>query len=195
MSIQRERRSTLFAGVLFLLVLLGSIVAFSWFAVDVSRHTASLEQDLGSVRDERKSLHGDVEVLQNAVNRANKRLTALGEAPVIPAPVTSSPGATGATGASGRPGRDGRDGRDGTDGTDGQIGPAGADGQPGAPGRDGKDATCEGEFVCEDELNTLLAGYATESWVRVLFDALGCEVSIVDGPPNQVFSCSITGTR
>lgn len=105
-------------------------------------------------------------------------------------------GADGRDGTPGRPGRPGEPGEDGSDGLDGLLGAAGPAGSPGPPGPQGEqgpagqDATCDGPFVCEDELLGILADYAPRSWVIDLLHALGCELT---GVGSELLTCTITG--
>lgn len=103
-------------------------------------------------------------------------------------------GVDGADGVDGRDGRDGRNGRDGTDGTagadgtGGPPGPTGPAGPPGPAGADGRDATCAGDFVCQAELDAVLADYATRTWVLALIAGLTCSV---DGPVGEALTCTV----
>lgn len=73
---------------------------------------------------------------------------------------------------------------------DGAPGATGPQGPAGPPGPAGADATCAGEFVCEAELEAILADYAPRSWVIDLLQALGCELT---GLGSEVLTCTITG--
>lgn len=116
--------------------------------------------------------------------------------PIGPQGPRGEPGATGPRGPSGEPGDDGSDGDSGTNGDtgatgqqgppgpQGEQGPAGPQGEQGPPGAD---ATCEGEFVCQPELDAAIAQLVA------IIQALGCEVSVAGNGPPLVIDCSITG--
>lgn len=102
-------------------------------------------------------------------------------------------GTDGQDGAPGRPGQPGVPGDNGLDGLLGATGPAGEPGPPGPQGEQGppgKDATCEGAFVCEDELLAILADYVTTQQVLGWFAGLGCSL---EGLGSELLTCSITG--
>lgn len=136
-------------------------------------------------------------------------------------PIPGPPGPAGPAGPTGPSGQDGSDGSDGSaghDGADGSQGPQGAPGEPGEPGQDGEpgavgppgppgqdgaagapgaDASCSAEFVCENELDTILSNYMTMAQVIAAINEqiapLGCEVTIGGSGPPLLLDCMITG--
>lgn len=212
MSERHEGRTTLIIGVVFLLVLVSAIIGFTLWTQDMIGRTKTLEQrerdltavteaskrDRAELRETAESLSETVTSLSDGLQKANRRLTDLGEAPVVPDKVyVPVEGAQGARGTEGRRGKTGEQGPVGAQGPEGPVGPAGPEGKQGPKGERGEvgpagpPASCEGEFICEGELNTILAAYATQTWVTQFIMGLTCSV---DGPGGQIFTCSIRGS-
>lgn len=52
---------------------------------------------------------------------------------------------------------------------------------------------CDGEFVCQSELDAALQPYVTLVQVIALIQALGCQVTVADNGPPLILDCTITG--
>lgn len=117
--------------------------------------------------------------------------------PAGPTGPQGAPGENGSEGEGGAAGVPGEPGEPGQDGAQGPVGPPGPPGQDGAAGAPGVDASCEGQFVCEGELDSILANYMTMAQVLAAINEqiapLGCEVTIGGNGPPLVLDCTITG--
>lgn len=111
--------------------------------------TASLTHRVDVTEAELDDTQTDLAEAKAALRKANQRLVAVGEDPVLSVPgavgPVGSPGASGAPGPQGEPGASvtgppGEPGPQGEPGADGATGPQGEPGQPGADGQDGQSA-------------------------------------------------------
>lgn len=169
---------------------------------------ADLRADLDKADDAIAVQQALLDELQRRCRRAE------GCRPISPDVIEGAAGDTGAQGIqgipgprgpAGPPGNDGRDGDDGSAGATGDVGatgetgatgptgPQGPQGEQGPPGPAGADASCDGEFVCQAELDAAIADFVTLGQAVALIQALGCQVAVGGQGPPLVVDCTITG--
>lgn len=194
----------------------------AWSVISLT-DTASVSRDrYEESRKDRTDLRNLIEAMQEldaqqtkALADANARLLELGEDPVRPVPRTPAQGVRGLScveelGLEVCRGDKGDDGETGARGAASTIpGPAGAAST--VPGPRGSTCieelgleACRGEKgekgekgdegpAGKDAPPVDLTGYATREWVLSLIAALGCDVTIEGGIPNQIITCTING--
>jgi len=119
------------------------VLGLAWIGISL----VLVARGLDTAREQRTRQQSEISALQDAIARANEKLTDSGQSPVpVPSssPQQGAQGDTGDQGPSGPAGKDGSPGPAGADGPPGPSGPSGSNGKDGANGADclpGSDGT------------------------------------------------------